>query len=91
MPFRKLPTDALDFSFEWASWLPSGDSLSTLSYSVAPSGELTIAVSPAPAISGTVTTCWLTGGLTGRTYDLRCQVTTSAGRTKTFRHPVEIA
>jgi hypothetical protein len=93
---RKDPNAILDYLFDWAAltnarrgaqsdWLGSGDTLSAISVS-ADSG-LTVgdgingAAAPAITDAGTSVTVWLLGGTAGTTYDVRCRVTTVAGRT----------
>lgn len=76
--FEKVPTDELDYEVLWVSWLASGETISTSSWTV-PS-PLTQPV--AASNTTTTATVWLTGGVVGFTYTVSNTVTTSAGRTE---------
>lgn len=76
----KHPSDVLDYAVAFATWLETGDSLSTVSVSA--DAGITVGSSPAPAIDGTDVVLWLSGGTTGTTYDVQVTVTTDGGRTK---------
>ena len=75
MPWRKDPQAVLDYTFDWADWLPSGDTISSVAWEVSPG--VTIA-----SVSNTTTTAtiWLSGGTEGQKASVRCRITTAAGR-----------
>jgi hypothetical protein len=76
----KHPGEVLDYTANFAAWLPSGDTLATLVSCTASAG-ITVASSPAPAIVGATVVFWLSGGTSGSTYTIEVKVTTTAGRT----------
>lgn len=76
--FIKAPTDILDYEWDWSVWMPTGDTISAVTFT-AQSG-ITIEVSPAQSHTGTTATVWLGGGTAGTTYTITCQITTTAGR-----------
>lgn len=82
---RKDPDEILDYSLDWSTILETGETLSTVTWTV-PSGLTKISDSEA---SG-VTTIWLSGGTSGTLYELGIRVITSASRTYdlTVRLPV---
>lgn len=81
----KSSTDILPVFADWSGWLTrEGTSLgttvtiSTSSWSIEGSG-VTLLGSPAPAVSGSITSAWLDGGTSGtRAYAVN-RITTSAG------------
>ncbi len=79
--FTKDPNAKLDYSVDWSTWLPAGDSISTAAWTVAgPDASLVVAGSPAPSHASGVATVWLEGGTAGNNYRATCRVTTTAGR-----------
>lgn len=72
----KDPNDVLDYSIDWTALLIGGETVSTASWSVSPSG-LTIGTT---AISSPNTSAWLSGGTAGVQYAVTCQIDTSASR-----------
>lgn len=76
--YLKDPNAKLDFSVEWEDWLASGETLSSVSWTVATG--LTQSGSPAASNTTTRATVWLEGGTAGQDYDVTCRATTSAGR-----------
>lgn len=73
--FVKDPNAKLDYTIDWSSWLPSGDTITSMTAS-ATSG-ITIASSSRTATSSTV---WLSGGTAGSSYDVTMHIVTTAGR-----------
>lgn len=72
----KDPDDIDDFSIDWANELASGETVSTVTATVA-SGDATVASS---SVSGTKTIARVTGGTAGTSAGIRFRMTTSAGR-----------
>jgi hypothetical protein len=70
----KDPDAVLDYSLDWVDWLATGDSLATSAW--AADTGLSVDVSPAPTIVGTVTTVWLSGGTAGSSYEVTNSITT---------------
>ena len=70
----------LIYTFEWADWIPTGDSLSAVAYTIAARAN-----DPDPLIKvsesrvGTKTYIELSNGQEGKTYVVTCQVTTANG------------
>jgi hypothetical protein len=75
--FVKDPNSVLDYSISWASWLPSGDTITASTFTVTPSGALTVSDS---SFNTTTTTVWLAGGVAEQVYTVTNHITTSAGR-----------
>lgn len=88
MSFVKAPDDTLDYEWDWSVWMPTGDTISTVSFTAA--DGITIESSPAPSNTTTTATIWLGGGTSGDTYDVTCQITTAAGRIAQWSQPVNI-
>lgn len=75
----QTPTEILDYTFNWGNILVTGEVISTSSWAVSPSG-LTINT-PAASFTGSTTTVWITGGVSGTTYVVTNTIMTSGGRT----------
>ena len=74
--FQKDPDATLDYAFDWAAWLDEGETITNHTVTV-PAG---ITLDSNAEASGVVT-AWLSGGTAGDSYEVACQITTSAGRT----------
>lgn len=77
-PFIVIEKDAnaiLDYQISWANWLPSGDGISTATWTTA-SG---ITLSTASNTTQTVT-FWLSGGTANQKYELINRILTTIGR-----------
>ena len=70
------PQDKLDRTFDWSQWLTGGETISTSTWSVTPSGPTTSSLSN----TTTTATVWLTGGTAGQVYAVTNHIITSAGR-----------
>lgn len=81
------PGNVLDYSWDWSLWMASGDTISTSTWTV-PVGITQ--TTPAPSISGSVTTIWLTGGTAGQTYTVSNKIVTAQGRTKVWSRQIFI-
>lgn len=73
--FIKDPDAILDYALNWTKWL-EGDTISTGVWTVDPG--ITIA---SQSVSGGIVTMFLQGGTDATTYNARCRITTTGGRT----------
>ena len=74
--FIKDPDAVLDYALNWTKWL-EGDTIST--------GTWTIDAGPTIAsqsVSGGIVTMFLSGGVDGVSYNAKCRVVTTGGRTE---------
>ena len=74
--FVKGPGDVLDYPMSWTSWLATGETISTSTWTV--TDGLT---EDSNTHASGVATVWLSGGTDGETYYATNQIVTSAGRT----------
>lgn len=84
--FTKDPSATLDYTFNWAAWLASGDTLQSAS-ATADTG-LTV---DSTSIVGQTVVVWVSGGEAGASYRLTCQVVTTGGRTDERTAIIEVA
>lgn len=79
--FSKDPNAVLDYTLDWKVWL-GDDTIVTSTWTV-PGGLTNTGVT----FSSTTSTIWLSGGVSGTSYSVYCQITTAAGRTekRTFK------
>lgn len=77
---KKDSAAVLDYSLEWAEWLPGGDAIDTSEWFIesAPVDGPSV---DSDDIDGTITTAWISGGVNGRGYILTNRIVTAAGRT----------
>lgn len=73
--FTKDPAAHLDYQFDWAPWLDGTDTITAH----AATAEEGLDVESSSATDDTVTV-WLSGGTTGSSYRVTCQITTADGR-----------
>lgn len=78
MTYTKDPSALLDYACDWSQWLAAGETIASAAV-IVPSGLTKDRLETANA-NGLITV-WLSGGSAGSRYDVRFQVTTSAGRT----------
>jgi hypothetical protein len=80
----KTPEETKDYSIDWSADL-GADTINTSSWSLSPSDPIVTQTSVAS--SNTLTTVWISGGVSGRAYDVTNSIITAGGRTltKTFR------
>jgi hypothetical protein len=76
---EKQTLDALDYACDMTGDLVSGETITDIAVSVKPSGTDELNVQSV-ALQGNVIVVWLTGGVGGRGYLVRIDVTTSAER-----------
>jgi hypothetical protein len=90
---RKDPTAQLVYSMDWTEWLPTGDTLSAVTYTLQVRSN-----DPAPLVkvssgvqSNTITYVELSGGNVGKIYTITAYVTTVDGLkdSRTFRVKIE--
>jgi hypothetical protein len=75
------PDEVLDYSLDVTAQLADvGDTIAYATISVSPSGTGELAVG-ALNVLGNVITAWLSGGVAGRNYLVRIEITTNAART----------
>jgi hypothetical protein len=78
----KDPESALDYLISWSEWLPSGDTISTSSWSIeAITGDTDALVTTSNTRSDTATTVKISGGTSGNIYKVYNTITTSGGIT----------
>ena len=84
----------LDYTIDWTDWLATGETVSSVSYTV-PSGITTRTAigSAATATTSTTTRVTLTGGTNDTIYTIKASMATNQGRTvvRNFRVRVEDA
>jgi hypothetical protein len=73
-PFKD-PDEVLDYEIDWGARIGS-DTISTVTWTVP--GGITQTSS---ALSGAVTTIWLSGGTASTSYSIGCRIATTGGRT----------
>lgn len=70
----------LVYTFDWVEWLPEGDSLSSIAYSIsARANDPDPLLKVAEGISGTKTWIELSDGQEGKTYVVTAAITTANG------------
>lgn len=74
--FRKDPHAVLDYGFDWSTWLASGETLSSATWTV-PTGI----TEDSTQLGSDSAKIWLSGGTAGESYTIACKVVTSASRT----------
>ena len=85
MAWHKDPDETLDYTWDWSQILPTGDTISTVTWTV-PSGLVR-----ENAVNTTTTaTLWISGGTVGERYPVACKVTTVAGRILERTQPIEV-
>ena len=72
----KDPEAVLDYSYDWTTWLGT-DNITT---AVCASDDPLLTVQ-GTSNNGKIVTAWVSGGTPGSTANLRCRITTAAGRT----------
>lgn len=77
--FVKDPDAVLDYLFDWAIWLATGETIST-STVIVPSG-ITLTNDSKTSTSATA---WLAGGAAGQVYEVTNRISTNQGRTNDY-------
>lgn len=70
----------LFYTFDWAEWLPTGDSLDTVLYTItARANDPDPLIKESEGISGTTTYIELSNGQEGKVYTVTAKITTANG------------
>lgn len=77
MALTKDPDAVLDYAFDWSAWLADGETILTYSAAIESGDAVIDSTSQTP----NTVIVWLSGGTIDTNVELRCQVTTSEGRT----------
>lgn len=86
--FVKAPEDILDYEWDWSTWLPTGDTIATVSFTAA--DGLIIESNPAVSNTATTATAFISGGAAGESYAVTCQITTAGGRTAQWTQNINV-
>lgn len=87
----KDPGEELDYALDWTARLTTGrvvDTISSSTWSVSPSGGVTVTAS---STQGAITTVWLDGGQVGQTYTITNTIVTAGNRTMVQSIQIRIA
>ncbi len=77
--WMKDPDATLDYTVDWSAWL-AGDTISTVTWTISPSGTGCVS-KVSQSNSTTIATGWFTGGTAGKEYSVACRIVTGGGRT----------
>jgi hypothetical protein len=77
--FVKDPDSELDYTVDWGTWLPTGDTISTSAWTIIPGG-LTESTGMPSTNTNTTATITVTSGTAGVDYSLINRITTAGGR-----------
>jgi len=72
---NKAPGATLDYTWDWTNWLATGETITAHTLTLDPAITKT-----AETASTTSVTAWVSGGVAGNGYLVKCSITTSAGR-----------
>jgi len=76
---QKRPVDVLDYDISYDDWLTDDDEITTVVTNVSPAGELLV---DSVQVSSPQVKVWLSGGVSGSTYDVDVTVSTKGTRVK---------
>lgn len=77
--FLKDPDATIDYMVDWgANYLEQDETIQSSSWTVKPTGEITLGVA---SLSGTSAKIFVSGGVAGHVYQLGNRIVTSGGRT----------
>lgn len=76
---QKRPADVLDFDVDYEDWLTDDDTITTVTTSVLPAGELEV---DSVQVANPEVKVWVSGGVNGSTYDIEVTAATTGGRIK---------
>lgn len=77
MPYKR-PGEVVDYDFDFTDQLAAGDTVSTATVTVTPSGPT---LSPLAIVATPIVKQWVSGGTAGVRYLLKCVAVTTGGRT----------
>lgn len=75
----KRPVDVLDYELSYEDWLTDDDMITTVTTSVLPVGELVV---DSVQVSSPNVKTWVSGGISGSTYEIEVTAATTGGRIK---------
>ena len=78
--YTKDPPATLDYSVDWTSFLADGETITSVDWTVLPD-ETDGLVTGDEISSGNTRGIFVSGGVAGNSYQVRCEMTTSQGRT----------
>lgn len=84
---QKRPNDELDYDVDFSKWLTDGDTLTTVTAVVIPTGGLVV---ESVAIVDQEVKVWLKEGEDGSTYSVLVTVATSGGRVKETEFKIRV-
>lgn len=84
--YYKDPDGVLDFAFDWDTWAAVAETIS--SYTIDADSGITV---DSDSESSNVITVWLSGGVAGQTYAVRCEIVTNQSRTDERTMLVKVA
>ena len=73
--FIKDPSAVLDYGLDWSHWLSAGETIVSAEWTIADGITM-----QSHSESATATLVWLSGGIAGQDYHIKCRITTSLGR-----------
>ena len=76
---QKRPADVLDFDVDYEDWLTDDDTITTVTTTVSPAGELVV---DSVQVSSPNVKVWVSGGVDGLTYEIEVTAATTGGRVK---------
>ena len=79
-PLPKDPDDVCDYQFDWSLRLEDGETIATSTFTVDAGSVVIDTDANPPAISGGLTTFWLSGGVDGESCVITNRIVTSEGR-----------
>lgn len=76
----------LDYTIDWAAWLPIGDTIAASTW-VPSDAAVVVEAAPAPSFTNTTTTAWFSCGVgivVGNKYNVVNHITTADGREEDY-------
>lgn len=81
---NKGPRSVVDYTFNWSTWLPTGDTIDTAS-------ATTVGVTKESTTNDdTTVTVWVSGGKVGQSSEIECEIVTVGGRTEYWTRDLNI-
>jgi hypothetical protein len=85
--YIKQPVDIIDYDIDYSEWLPSDDSISSATFNISGSEDLSVS---SFSINGQVVKVFLAGGVDGESCKIEVTIVTAAGRTKQIEFKVRV-